>query len=324
MAPKGLDWGDIMVRIVAASAAGGAGARLLHGAAVLLLSALLCSCAWLDEWQRELALRPTPTRPGQAEQAALSFKPGDQRFVQMAPGTQQDVAFWWLPQPDPQAPALLYLHGTFRNLYGNLPKINALREAGYAVLAVDYRGWGDSAPIVPSEASINADAQLAWAEFQRRAPDAQRRVIFGHSMGGAVAVTLASQLQSVQSGGSDYAALVLESTFNRMPDVAAAAGFWGRVAASATTLDFDSESRIKRINAPITMLHGTADKTVPVELGRKLRDAAPAGVRWVEIPGGTHSRLHEEAPAVYQDTLTSILSGSRKTRPAAPNRTTSP
>ena len=314
--------------IVAGTAAPGAGARLLQGAALLLVSALLCSCAWLDEWQRGVALRPTPTRPGQLDQAAASFKPGDQRFMQMAPGTTQEVALWWLPQPDPNAPVLLYLHGTFRNLYGNLPKINALRQAGYAVLAVDYRGWGDSAPIVPSEASINADAQLAWAEFQRRAPDARRRVIFGHSMGGAVAVTLASSLKSVQNGGSDYAALVLEATFNRMPDVAAAAGFWGRVAASATTLDFDSQSRIARVDAPITFLHGTADKTVPVELGRKLRDLAPPGARWVEFAGGTHSRLHEEQPALYQDTLSAILQPSgpdaRKTRPTPPTRSTSP
>ncbi len=317
-----------MLGIVAGTARLAAALRAWQLGAVLLLAPALCSCAWLDEWQRELALRPTPTRPGQAEQAAASFKEGDLRFVQTAPGTTQAVSMWWLPQADPQAPALLYLHGTFRNLYGNLSKINALREAGYAVLAVDYRGWGDSAPIVPSEATINADAQLAWAEFQRRAPDASRRVVFGHSMGGAVAVTLASQLRSVEQGGADYAALVLESTFNRMPDVAATAGFWGRVAASATTLDFNSQSRIGRVNAPITMLHGSADKTVPVELGRKLRDAAPAGTRWVEFAGGTHSRLHEESPELYQDTMKSILPSAlaegHKTRPASPSRATSP
>lgn len=309
-----------MTRIVAASAAPGGLRRLWQGGLLALASALLCSCAWLDQKQRELALRPTPTVPGQAERAAADFRPGDQRVLQAVPGTAQEVALWWLPQPDPQAPALLYLHGTFRNLYGNLSKINALRQAGYAVLAVDYRGWGDSTPLVPSEASINADAQLAWAEFRRRAPDPKRRVIFGHSMGGAVAVTLASGLK----GGQDYAALVLEATFNRMPDVAAAAGFWGRVAASATTLEFDSQSRVGAIDAPITMLHGTADRTVPVELGRKLRDAAPAGVRWVEIPGGTHSRLHEEAAAVYQETLTSILVGGTKARPADPSRANAP
>jgi uncharacterized protein len=309
-----------MPRIVAASAGGFALSRFGRLTVLLLLAAALCSCAWLEELQREVALRPTPTRPGQLDGAAASFKPGDERFELTAPGTSERVALWWLPHADPQAPALLYLHGTFRNLFGNLPKINALREAGYAVLAVDYRGWGDSEPIVPSEATINADTQLAWREFQRRAPDPSRRVIFGHSMGGAVAVTLASGLK----GGTDYGALVLESTFNRMPDVAAAAGFWGRIAASATTLDFDSQSRIGRVDAPITMLHGTADKTVPVELGRKLRDAAPAGTRWVEIAGGTHSRLHEEAAPVYQETLTSVLSGRRLSRPATPSRATSP
>jgi pimeloyl-ACP methyl ester carboxylesterase len=88
-----------------------------------------------------------------------------------------------------------------------------------------------------------------------------------------------------------------------MPDVAAEAGFWGRVAASVTTLEFDSLSRIGTIRAPLLMLHGTADKTVPVALGRRLRDAAPPGVTWVEVPGGSHSRLHEEAAALYQATM---------------------
>ena len=57
--------------------------------------------------------------------------------VAAADGSEQHIALWWLPQPEAGAPALLYLHGTFRNLYGNEPKIAALREAGFAILAVD-------------------------------------------------------------------------------------------------------------------------------------------------------------------------------------------
>ena len=259
----------------------------------------------------------------------MSFRPGDERFVVPSPhaalgATPQQVAMWWLPQPDPQAPALLYLHGTFRNLYQNLPKIEALREAGFAILAVDYRGWGDSTALVPSEATIHADAALAWAELKRRQPDPVRRVVYGHSMGGAVAVRLASGLKH----GQDYAALVLESTFTRMPDVAAAAGFWGRVAAATTTLEFDSLSRIGAIDAPLLMLHGSADRTVPVELGRRLRDAAPPGVRWVEVAGGTHSRLQSEFPAIYQQTLRDFIHtlnpNTTKRRPAPPERKQSP
>ena len=267
--------------------------------------AALGGCAWLDARQQVLALRPTAGRPlGIAADAGL--RPGDQRYtlpVLAGVGAPDQLALWWMPHADPRAPTLLYLHGTFRNLYRNLPKIDALRDAGFAVLAVDYRGWGDSTPIVPSEESILTDAALAWAELVRRQPDPRRRVVYGHSMGGAVAVALASGLHH----RSDYGALVLESTFTRMPDVAAEAGLFGRFVAMVTTLEFDSLSRIGRVDAPLLMLHGDADKTVPVALGRRLRDAAPPGVHWVEFPGGTHSRLQSEAPEAYLQALRELI-----------------
>ena len=184
-------------------------------------------------------------------------------------------------------------------------------------MAVDYRGWGDSTPIVPSEATIRSDASLAWAELQRRQPDPAKRVVFGHSMGGSVAVTLASNLRHRQ----DYAALILESTFTRMPDVASEAGFWGRIAGFTTTLEFDSLSRIGRVDAPVLMLHGDADTTVPITLGRRLRDAAPPGTRWMEFPGGTHSRLHSQFPEAYQAAIRDFMSSlptSNAARPTTP------
>ncbi len=357
-APAGLVKGRFMVAIVAAADAGSARARcaaaVRTGRSVLLfalclsLGPLLSGCAWLSAKQSQLALRPTPGRPAGLTDDSLLFRPGDVRWRVAVPPVQQaasasparraqpdQLALWWLPHANPDAPTLLYLHGTFRNLYLNLSKIDALRDAGYSVVAVDYRGWGDSTVVVPNEETITADARVAWAEMQRLQPDPARRVIFGHSLGGAVAVRLASTLHAVQAvqavhaGGTDhaaragssadYAALVLESTFTKLPDVAAAAGFWGRIAAAASTLEFDSLSRIGRIDAPLLMLHGTADRTVPVELGRRLRDAAPAGVRWIEIPGGSHSRLHSDAPAVYQEALAQLLHAT-KSKPATPSR----
>jgi uncharacterized protein len=280
------------------------------GFALALLS--LNGCAWLDAKERLLALRPTPSQPEVVAAAEPNFLAADERFFLKVVSTTPDadrapadqtLALWWMPHADAQAPVLLYLHGTFRNLYQNLPKINALRQAGFAILAVDYRGWGDSSRIVPSEASINADVLVAWQALKKRAPDPGRRVIYGHSMGGAAAVTLASQLR----GGHDYGALILESTFTRLSDVAAEAGFWGTVAASVTTLEFDSLSKIKRVDAPILMLHGNADRTVPVQLGQRLRDAAPTQSRWIELTGGSHSRLFSDAPERYQAAMRTLI-----------------
>jgi hypothetical protein len=266
----------------------------------LLLS--LAGCAWLVEKQHELALRPTPGHPTDFK----GLRDGDARWLVPVDGggngTQQ-LSLWWLPNADPAAPALLYLHGTFRSLSYNLPKIEALRDAGFSVLAVDYRGWGDSTPIIPSEATIVADAWRAWDELARRQPDPRRRVIYGHSMGGTIAVRLASEL----AYGRDYGALAIESTFTRVPDVAAAAGFWGRVGAALTTMEFDARSRIGEVDAPVWILHGTKDRTVPVDLGRQLHAAARPGARWVEFPDGSHSRLHSEFPQQYRQTFIELI-----------------
>ncbi len=279
--------------------------RLGRRVSVLLLCALCAAtagCAWLDARQRALALRPTPA----ASPSFDGLRAGDVVFSREVPGDSavpDRIQLWWLPHPDPRAPALLYLHGSFRNLFQNLPKIDALREAGFAILAVDYRGWGESTPIIPSEDTIYADARVAWRELAAIEPDPRRRVIYGHSLGSAVAVDLASSL----SHGRDYAALILESSFTSLPDVAAAAGFWGRLGAMVTTLGFDSRAKIGRVDAPILMLHGEADRTVPIALGRALRDAAPGPVTWIEISRGPHSRLHSFAPEVYRQAMRLVI-----------------
>jgi len=271
--------------------------RALGALAVLSLA----GCAWLVDKQHELALRPTPGQPAGFE----GLRTGDERRLVPVSGDNgtQQLSLWWLPNADASAPTLLYLHGTFRNLYQNLPKIEALRDAGFSIVAVDYRGWGDSTPIIPSEATIVADAWRAWDELAIRQRDPRRRVIYGHSMGGTIAVRLASEL----AYGRDYGALALESTFTSMPDVAAAAGFWGRVGAALTTMQFDARSRIGAVDAPVWMLHGGKDHTVPIELGRQLRDAARPGVHWVEFPEGTHSRLHSQFPEQYRQTFGELI-----------------
>ncbi|MDD2925199.1 alpha/beta fold hydrolase [Rhodoferax sp.] len=266
---------------------------------ILTLALLLATsgCAWLDGQQRQIIYRPTPSTVG----LPSDVRPGDQAFLLATPdaGASGQLALWWLPHPAPNAPTLLYLHGTFRNLLGNQHKIQALRDAGFAVLAVDYRGWGQSTAITPSEQTIMQDARVAWAELVRREPRAGRRVIYGHSMGSGVAVALASSLPSQGA----YGGLILESAFTSFADVARAAGFWASVLSLFNHERFASIDHIGQITAPLLMLHGRRDDTVPIGLGERLFAAANAPKHWLVIENGQHSDLNLVAPEAYRQAL---------------------
>ncbi|APW47512.1 pimeloyl-ACP methyl ester carboxylesterase [Rhodoferax antarcticus] len=260
----------------------------------------LSACAWLTDQQRLIIYRPTTSQAPD-----LATLPANTKlyFVDRAPpAAPARLALWWLAHPDPAAPTLLYLHGTFRALPGNQAKIEALRAAGFSVLAVDYRGWGQSTSIVPSEDSIQQDARRAWAELVRREPRPAMRVIYGHSMGSGVAATLASHLSSPL----DYGALILESAFTSFADIAAEAGFWASLAARFSPERFASIEKIERVNAPVLMLHGVEDRNVPMVLGQRLFAAANPPKQWVQFAGAHHSDLQSIAPASYQATLTSF------------------
>ena len=268
---------------------------------VTLLWVLLSAsgCAWLDAQQRQLIYRPTPASAADA----TGLRPGDQRYFLDVPQAEADavqrIELWWLPHANQDAPTLLYLHGTFRDLHDNLHKIDALREAGFSVLAVDYRGWGRSTPIIPSEQTIMKDARLAWAELVRRELRPAQRVVYGHSMGSGVAVDLASKMASQ----SDYGALILESAFTSFSDVAREAGGLATVLAWFGNERFASINKIASVQVPLLMIHGNQDTTVPARLGQRLFAAANAPKQWLGIEGGEHSNLNQVASAPYQQTL---------------------
>jgi alpha-beta hydrolase superfamily lysophospholipase len=262
--------------------------------AALLVAAPAGGCAWIDLRQRQAVYRPDRTRAA----AFTGLGPRDRMCTIAMPaadGGPEPMALWWMPGDDPAAPALLYLHGTFRNLTHNHPKMVALRDAGFSVLGVEYRGWGASAAIVPSERTIYADAWAGWQVLQRLQPDPRRRALFGHSMGGGVAVELAAALQ----GRDAFGALLLESTFTSLPDVGRALSAWGHPLGWLATQRFDSIDKIGRIREPVLVMHGTDDRTVPFELGRRLYEAVRGPAEFVAIAGGSHSTLNEDDPARY-------------------------
>src|SRR5207253_2018562 len=108
---------------------------------------------------------------------------------------------------DPRAKVVLYLHGNDGNVSASMPAIAPLRELGYAVLLIDYRGYGESAGSFPSEQSVYLDAEAAWRYLTaERGVDARNLYIYGHSLGGAIAIELAVH-------HPEAAGLIVESSF---------------------------------------------------------------------------------------------------------------
>lgn len=310
----------------------GRAARWLAIAAAAWIVAALAGCAWIDTQQRAKVYKPTAGtmadwKPVTTHDEAFwidlhadqnadnsanssaneSAGEGANRSAYKTPRAAlsgrapERLRAIWIPADVPDAPAVLYLHGTFRNMYFNQPKIAAIHDAGFAVLAIDYRGWGESSKLLPSEASIMQDAEAAWVEFARRAPQPHLRVIFGHSMGSGVAIELALRHRDPPG----YGALVVESAMTSMPDLVRDISTFGILLVPLVTQQFDSIAKIDRIDAPKWFLSGTADKTVPPQQTQRLYDAAHEPKHLVWFDGGSHSGLHTEFAqryrAVWQD-----------------------
>lgn len=279
----------------------------------------LSACAWLDQQQRANGYKPTPGTMADwkvispNEQALwlpiTAQLPADADQMQ-ADGSPQQIRAIWIPSKETNAPAVLYLHGTFRNMFQNRPKIAAIHEAGFSVLALDYRGWGESTPLLPSESTINQDAQAAWAELGRLQPNANYRVIFGHSMGSGVAVELAYRQPS------SYAALVLEAPMTSMPDIARDYGWFGPLIAPLVTQQFASIDKIASVSAPTWFLTGSADNTVPSQQALRLYDKA-TGEKHLEVfDGGSHSGLHKEFKERYLQTWAAVANRVQLGKPS--------
>ena len=167
-------------------------------------------------------------------------------------------------------------------------------------MLASYRGYGGN-PGTPSEAGLAADARAAVGWLADRGVEPDCLVLYGESLGSGVAVRLASQ--------TPVAAVLLESPFSSVADVAQA--LYPIFPVRALLHDrFDSVARIADIGAPLLVMHGEADRTVPVRFGRRLFDAAaePKEAWWVA--GGGHVDLHRHgASQVVLDFLARHVTG---------------
>jgi len=278
--------------------------RLCRWVAAVVLAAIgvvgAAGCAQLDRWQRhKIFAVETQARnwwgdpPETTEIFDLRLDNGDA------------VRAWYWQSPRSDAPTVLYLHGSRWNLNGSAFRFNGWTRMGYSMLAIDYRGFGASTALLPSERSVADDAQAALAELVRRQPDPGRRFVYGHSLGGAIAIDLIARPDAPPVAG-----LIVESSFTSIADMLDATK-WGSLPGVRwlVTQPFASIDKVAALDLPILFIHGTADRVVPHTMSDALhaaaRQAPPALKRLVKLKDGSHSngvragRVYETAIADF-------------------------
>lgn len=249
-------------------------------AAFLLLAGAAYAgiCIYMWGTQRSLIFQPETTVRRTPADMGIEFRP-----VSISIAGKGAVSAWWLPATaaPPKSAAILYLRGNDGNLGGEVERLATLRRLGLPVLAIDYRGYGASSGPSPSEATIYEDATAAWDHLVlTERIDPRRIIVYGHSLGGAVAVELALRRPPA-------CAVVLESTFTAMAEM-------GRHRYPLLPVNwllterFDTASKISRLNLPMLFVHGKNDDIVPFEMSERLFRAAGEAKQMLLIEGAGH------------------------------------
>jgi hypothetical protein len=204
---------------------------------------------------------------------------------------------WYCTPPPPKdaetEAVLLWFHGNAGNITYRYGMLAMLMKLPVSIFIVDYRGYGKSEGS-PSEAGLYLDATAAWDYLvnDRRVPP-DRIIIFGKSLGGAIAVDLATRVQP--------AGLIIQSSFTSVSDVAETIiPLLPRV---LLRTKMDSINKVGRVRCPKLFIHSRADEVIPFRLGRHLYEAAPEPKRFYEVPGAPHNSTYIVGGKAYLDTL---------------------
>jgi fermentation-respiration switch protein FrsA (DUF1100 family) len=259
--------------------------RLLAGLAILLVLAYVGAMVWLVTQETSLVFRA-----GRPLGDLRPQTPFQQVFVDAESGRQPA---WVMRSPvDPDVrPWIIYLHGNDANIATrmNILHYDQLAKLGLNVMAPEYRGYAGLQG-VPTEQGLGRDARAAYDYLrQQLRADSRRIVIYGWSLGSAVAVDLASQV--------DEAAVILEGA----PASIVAIGERRYPFFPIRLLirnPFESITRIGKVGSPLLFLHSPEDTIVPIAEGRRLFDAAPAPKQFVEVSGG-HVYASEKDPRFF-------------------------
>ena len=214
--------------------------------------------------------------------------------VQGAEGSRERIHGWWIPSNPPSEKVLLYLHGSALNIGANVDHARRFHNMDYSVFLVSYRGYGLSDGNFPSEDKMYADARAAWDYLvDRRGIEPGKIFIYGHSIGGAIAIDLAV-------GQSDAAGLIVEATFTSILDMARLRVQYRFLPMSLIVEQkFESLKKVEGLKLPVLFLHGTEDHLVPPDMSRRLYDHTSSSKRLKFITGGGHNNSASVGGELY-------------------------
>lgn len=259
--------------------------RVLHSILFILVSVWVLLCLLLYLFQPRFIYFPQSEIDYTPDMAGLPYE--DIYFK-----TEDDVLLngWFIPVKNAKN-TLLFFHGNGGNISHRLESLKIFHEIGLSVFIIDYRGYGQSQG-TSSEQGTYRDAEAAWRFLtETRSISDEDIIIFGRSMGGAVATWLASRYTPNL--------LILESTFTSIADVAK--HYYPYLPTHLLVrIKYASVDRIEDIHRPILIAHSQTDEIIPYKYGRALFEKAQAPKIFLELKGGHNDGFITTGPSYIQ------------------------
>ena len=207
----------------------------------------------------------------------ISGLPLEDVWIQVEQGVR---IFAWYVDAGPNHPVMLWCHGNAGNISHRLENLWELYRRGVSVLLFDYRGYGKSSG-EPSESGFYADALASYDHLiMRQGVRSEQLVVFGRSIGAAVAGEVAKQRGA--------AGLILEGAFPTIQSMADQ-HYFGLPAGWFVDAEFNLRGKLPSIQMPLLSIHGDRDSIVPIQLGKEVYEAARHPKAWYSVLGAGHN-----------------------------------
>lgn len=256
-------------------------------------------CVWLYFKQTHLMFFPSAVISKLPSEVGLSY---EEVWLPIHDGSSTRIHGWWIPTITQERGVVLYLHGNGGNIGSNVEHAKRFHSLGLSVLLIDYEGYGKSQGMFPSENTVYRDAAIAWNHLtQERRIAPERIILYGHSLGGAIAIQLA--LQQPRAAG-----LIVQGSFTSMREMADRTTRYAFLPIDLIlTQHFDSISKVPQLQMPVLFIHGLADEDVPYDMSETLYAAAP-DPKWLWlVPEAAHNDVARVAGRKYFETIEQFL-----------------